>query len=122
MPSNAAVPVSSTVNVLLVVPPAIVNPTAAASNVRALTLVGVIAPRVSVMSGVVFGVATTPETPLAVATETLVTVPVPPPPPPDPAASRIAFSMVISLTKGGTGSVCGTPGIIRIELLRQRPT
>ena len=114
-------PVLSTVSVLLVVPPAMVRPTGAAVNVRPLTDVGVIAPRVNVRAGVVVGVATVAETPFAVVTETLFTVPVLPPPP-LAAAKRIAFNMVISLTKGGTGSVCGTPGIIRIELLHQRPT
>ena len=44
------------------------------------TALGVIAPRVSVIAGVVVAVATVPDTPLAVTTETLVTVPVPPPP------------------------------------------
>lgn len=41
----------------------------------AATEVGVIAPRVNVIAGVVVGVATAPETPLAVVTDTLVTVP-----------------------------------------------
>ena len=40
-------------------------------------VVGVIASRVRVMAGVEVGVATDPDTPLAVVTETLVTVPVP---------------------------------------------
>ena len=40
---------------------------------------GVIAPKVKVIAGVVVAVATVPETPLAVTTETLVTVPDPPP-------------------------------------------
>ena len=44
---------------------------------------GVIAPRVSVIAGVVVGLATVPLTPLAVVTETLVTVP------PDPVALRV---------------------------------
>ena len=43
------------------------------------TVDGVIASNVSVIAGVVVAVATEPETPLAVVTETLVTVPVPPP-------------------------------------------
>ena len=42
-----------------------------------LTVVGVIAPRVSVMAGVVVAVATEPETPFAVTTLTEVTVPLP---------------------------------------------
>jgi hypothetical protein len=46
--------------------------------VRPLTVVGVIAPRVKVIAGVVVEVATEPETPFAVTTETSVTVPVPP--------------------------------------------
>jgi hypothetical protein len=40
----------------------------------AATLVGVIAPRVRDIAGVVVGFATLPDTPLAVVTETLVTV------------------------------------------------
>ena len=43
----------------------------------AVTVVGVIAPRVRVMAGVEVGVATEPETPFAVTTDTLVTVPAP---------------------------------------------
>lgn len=43
--------------------------------VKPLTVVGVMAPRIKVMAGVVVAVATVPETPLAVATETEVTVP-----------------------------------------------
>ena len=43
-----------------------------------LTVVGVIAPRVSVIAGVVVEVATEPLTPFAVTTETSVTVPEPP--------------------------------------------
>ena len=46
------------------------------------TELGVIAPRVSVIAGVVVAVATEPETPFAGVTETEVTVPEPPPPPP----------------------------------------
>lgn len=49
---------------------------------------GVIAPSVSVMTGVVVAFATLPDTPLAELTDTFVTVPDPPPPPPgetDPA-------------------------------------
>ena len=38
---------------------------------------GVIAPRVKVIAGAVVGLATDPETPLAVVTDTLVTVPSP---------------------------------------------
>ncbi len=41
------------------------------------TLEGVIAPSVNVMAGVVVAVATVPDTPLAVTTETVVTVPPP---------------------------------------------
>ena len=44
---------------------------------EAATLVGVIAPSVRVIAGVVVGSATVPDTPLAVVTETLVTVPLP---------------------------------------------
>ena len=46
-------------------------------NVTPLTLVGVIAPSVKVIAGVVVAVATEPETPFAPTTETVVTVPVP---------------------------------------------
>ena len=46
-------------------------------KVLPLTVVGVIAPRVKVIAGVVVAVATDPETPLAVVTETLVTLPAP---------------------------------------------
>ena len=73
----ASVSVLLTVRVLDVVPPAMVNPVAAAVSVRPLTLVGVIAPSVRLMAGVVVAVATVPETPLAVVTDTLVTVPDP---------------------------------------------
>ena len=48
-------------------------------SVTALTVVGVIAPSVRLIAGVVVLVATVPETPFAVVTETLVTVPEPPP-------------------------------------------
>jgi hypothetical protein len=41
----------------------------------AATLVGVIAPSVRLIAGVVVGVATVPDTPLAVVTDTLVTLP-----------------------------------------------
>jgi hypothetical protein len=46
-------------------------------KVTPFTVVGVIAPRVREMAGVVVAVATVPETPFAVVTDTLVTVPVP---------------------------------------------
>ena len=46
-------------------------------SVMPLTEVGVIAPNVSVIAGVVVAVATEPDTPFAVTTETEVTVPVP---------------------------------------------
>jgi hypothetical protein len=42
------------------------------------TLDGVMAPSISDIAGVVVGVATVPETPFAVTTETLVTLPEPP--------------------------------------------
>ena len=51
----------------------------------AATLVGVIAPSVRLMAGVVVAVATVPLTPFAVVTETLVTV---------PTAESLAFSVV----------------------------
>ena len=47
-------------------------------NVFPLTVVGVIAPRVIEMAGVVVAVATVPDTPFAVVTDTEVTVPEPP--------------------------------------------
>jgi len=50
--------------------------------VRPLTVVGVIAPSVKVIAGVVVAVATLPDTPFAVTTETDVTVPELPAPPP----------------------------------------
>lgn len=46
------------------------------------TLVGVIAPSVREIAGVVVAFATEPDTPLAEVTDTDVTVPVPPHPPP----------------------------------------
>jgi hypothetical protein len=51
-------------------------------KVLPLTDVGVMAPRVSEIAGVVVAVATVPDTPFAVLTDTDVTVPEPPPPPP----------------------------------------
>jgi hypothetical protein len=74
----ARVRVLDTVRVLEVVPPAIVNPVAAAVNVSPLTDVGVIAPSVRVIAGVLVAVATVPLTPLAVVTDTEVTDPPPP--------------------------------------------
>jgi hypothetical protein len=55
------------------------RPEVSAEEVSApvLTLLGVIAPSVKVIAGVVVGFATEPETPLAVTTETVVTVPPP---------------------------------------------
>ena len=50
----------------------------APDNTMLFTLLGVMAPRVKVMAGVVVGSATEPDTPLAVTTDTLVTVPEPP--------------------------------------------
>jgi len=47
---------------------------------EAIMVVGVIAPRVRVIAGVVVGLATEPDIPLAVVTEAPVTVPEPPPP------------------------------------------
>ena len=73
----ASVSVLLTVRVFDVVPPATVNPVAAAASVKPLTLVGVITPSVRLIAGVVVALATVPETPLAVVTETLVTVPPP---------------------------------------------
>jgi hypothetical protein len=73
VPANVSVLL--TVRVFEVVPPATVNPIAAAVRVRPLTLVGVIAPRVRLMAGVVVGVATVPETPAFGETDTIVTPP-----------------------------------------------
>jgi hypothetical protein len=64
-----------TVKVLDVVPPAIVNPTAADANVNPFTVDGVTAPNVKVIAGVVVALATVPDIPLAVTTDTLDTVP-----------------------------------------------
>ena len=58
-----------------VLPLAIVSVPVEVVIVRPFTEVGVIAPNVSVIAGVVVGLATLPETPLAVTTETVVTVP-----------------------------------------------
>src|SRR6185503_3158278 len=52
-------------------------PLATAIGVVGTTEFGVISPRVRLIAGVVVAVATVPDTPLAVVTETLVTVPVP---------------------------------------------
>ena len=68
----ASVRLLLTVRVFDVVPPATENPVARAVSVRPLTLVGVIAPSVSVMAGVVVEV-TVPDMPFAVTTDTLVT-------------------------------------------------
>ena len=65
VPLTAAVPVTASVGVLL---PLIATP---------LTDVGVMAPSVSVIAGVLVEVATVPETPLASMTDTEVTVPEP---------------------------------------------
>ena len=73
----ARVRVLEIVKVLEVVPPAIVNPVAAAVKVSPLTEVGVIAPNPMVRAGVVVAVAQVAVTPLlAAAVETEVTVPV----------------------------------------------
>ena len=60
-----------------VFPEAIVKVPVVVVMARPFTLDGVIAPRVSVMAGVVVAFATEPETPLAVTTDTVVTVPEP---------------------------------------------
>ena len=60
-----------------VLPLAIVRVPVELVTVRPFTLEGVIAPSDMVMAGVVVELATVPETPFAVATETEVTVPVP---------------------------------------------
>ena len=65
------------VRVLDVVPPAIRNPVVNAVSVRPLTVLGVIAPSVIVIAGVVVEFVILAEIPLAVTTETVVTVPVP---------------------------------------------
>jgi hypothetical protein len=61
----ASVSVLDSVRVFEVVPPAIVQPVAPAVRVRPLTVVGVIAPRDSVIAGVVVEFATVPLIPLA---------------------------------------------------------
>ena len=65
------------VSVFEVVPPAIEKPLDKALKVNPLTEVGVIAPSVNVIAGVVVGSATVPEIPFAVTTETDVTLPGP---------------------------------------------
>lgn len=77
MPDTVAL--DGTVSVAGVEPPATVKPFVTAARVSALTVDGVIAPSVNVTAGVVVGLATLPETPLAVTTERLVRVPVPAP-------------------------------------------
>ena len=73
----ARVRVLDMVNVLEVVPPAIVNPLPPAVKVNPLTEVGVIAPNPIVRAGVVVGLAQVAVTPLlAAAVDTEVTVPV----------------------------------------------
>lgn len=63
-------------------PPVVVHSTAVdAPNPVSATELGVIAPSVKVIAGVVVGLLTDPETPFAVTTDTVVTVPLPPPPP-----------------------------------------
>ncbi len=69
MPDPDAVPATVSVNVdRLSVPVPLLT-------VLPLTVLGVIAPRDSVIAGVVVGVATVPLTPFAVTTETVDTVP-----------------------------------------------
>lgn len=74
-PQADPVPVSSpaTDSTHCVVPPKPVS----VMLVDAVTVVGVMAPSVNVMAGVVVAVATLPDTPLAGVTETVVTVPDP---------------------------------------------
>jgi hypothetical protein len=73
----AKVNVLDNVNVLDVVPPAIVNPVVCAARVKPLTVVGVMLPNPIVKAGVVVAVAHVAVTPLlAAAVETEVTVPV----------------------------------------------
>ena len=66
------------------------------------TLVGVIAPKVKVMAGVDVGSATVPDTPLAVATDTVVTV---------PAGDRLAICWEVTRTEvpDWTASSCSVP-------------
>lgn len=61
------------VRVLLVVPPATLKPVPKEAKVNPFTEVGTITPRVSVIAGVVVEVATEPDRPFAVTTETSVT-------------------------------------------------
>lgn len=96
-----SVPVS--VKVLLTVrvfPSAIVRvePVAGAVIVTLFTVVGVIFPSVRVIAGVVVAVATLPETPFAVVTETEVTVPEP--------AAKSTFSLCV------VGSAYKTTGVV----------
>jgi hypothetical protein len=86
--TDALAPV--TVNVLDVVPPAIVNPSAAEVRVKPLTLVGVIAPSPIVRAGVGDAIDQVAVTPLlAAAVETDVTVPF-------PLAAMFPFNLLIA--------------------------
>ena len=67
-----------------------VKPSATEVRVSPLTVVGTMAPRVSVIAGVVVGFDTDPETPLAETTETVVTVP------PEPDAERVPSAARVS--------------------------
>ena len=62
-----------------------------------LTLVGVMPSREREIAGVVVAVATEPETPFAVVTDTLVTVPAPSPS--EPPAARVLTTTVMKLSK-----------------------
>ena len=72
------VPVTSPVSVIVWSPVFVPERFAPDMFPLATIVVGVIAARVIVMAGVLVAVATEPETPLAVTTDTLVTVPPPP--------------------------------------------
>jgi len=56
-----------------------------------VTLEGVIAPKVTVIAGVVVALATDPEIPFALTIDNVVTVPLPPPPPPTCVATSEKF-------------------------------
>ena len=75
------VPVTSPVNVIVWFPVFVPDKFEPVTVPVAATDVGVIAPSVNVIAGVVVELATVPETPFAEVTDTEVTEPPPPPPP-----------------------------------------
>ena len=76
----------------------------------AATELGVIAPKLNCIAGVVVGFETVPETPLAVVTDTLVTVPLPPPPP-----TTVTLILVVE------AGVVNVPGEVKTVILEKPP-